>query len=145
MRKLCAAAMAAAFLLPVAGTAAAQDEISIEGLVWFDRNEDGKTAGEPGVPNEKIVKIVRDGSGELVGEHATGADGRYGVRDLPAGRYVVSVEVAGRYAPTGRRSVTTGGGTVDFGVRGGRLIGHSFLDQNRNGGMDANFSSAPCS
>lgn len=34
--------------------------------------------------------------------------------------------------------MTTEGGTVDFGVRGGSLIGYSFLDQNRNGSFEEN-------
>lgn len=141
MNKLIAVGMAAALLLPAAGTAAAQEEekISIGGLVWFDRNSDTKRDDtEPGVPNEKIIKIVKEGTGELVGECTTDEKGNYSARDLPKGKYVVSVEVRGRYAITGKAQAATEGGTVDFGVRGGSLTGYAFLDQNRNGSLDEN-------
>ncbi|KJK49270.1 hypothetical protein UK23_14385 [Lentzea aerocolonigenes] len=140
MRKLFAVATTAALLLPMAGTAAAQEEkVFIGGLVWFDRNDNRKVETyEPGVPNEKIVKIVKEDTGELVGEYATDDKGIYVARDLPKAKYVVTVEVGGRYWYTGRNGVTTEGGTVDFGVRGGQLVGYSFLDQNGNGSLDVN-------
>ncbi|MDT7790546.1 MAG: hypothetical protein QOF58_8965 [Pseudonocardiales bacterium] len=140
MRKLFAVATTAVLLLPVAGTAAAQEEkVFIGGLVWFDRNSDMKpNPAEPGVANEKIVKIVKEDTGELVGEYTTDKDGIYVARDLPKAKYVVTVEVRGRYWTTTKDRATTEGGTVDFGVRGGSLIGYSFLDQNRNGSLDAN-------
>lgn len=140
MRKLFAVATTAALLLPVAGTATAQEEkVSIGGLVWFDRDSDVvRNPGEPGVPNEKIIKIVKEDTGELVGEYTTDDKGIYVARDLPKAKYVVTVEVRGRYAISGKNRATTEGGTVDFGVRGGYLVGYSFLDQNRNGSLDAN-------
>jgi LPXTG-motif cell wall-anchored protein len=140
VRKLFAVAMTAALLLPAAGTAAAQEEkIFIGGLVWFDRNSDTKLNPiEPGVPNEKIIKIVKQDTGELVGEYTTDEKGMYSARDLPKAKYVVTVEVRGRYWTSGKNRVTTEGGTVDFGVRGGSLIGYSFLDQNRNGSIEEN-------
>lgn len=140
VNKFVAVGMTAALLLPMAGTAAAQEEkIFIGGLVWFDRNSDKKVNdAEPGVPNEKIVKIVKEDTGELVGEYTTDEKGVYSARDLPKAKYVVSVEVRGRYWTTTNKSATTEGGTVDFGVRGGSLIGYSFLDQNRDGSLQEN-------
>lgn len=137
MRKLFAAAMAAALLVPVAGTAAAQeDKIFIGGLVWLDRNGDGKVAGEPGLAGEKAVKITKFDGGELVGEYTTDDNGVYAARDLPAGKYVVRVS-GERYRPTTTRNVVTEGGTVDFGLRGSSVAGRSFFDRNRDGSRQA--------
>ena len=135
MKKFFAVAMTAALVLPAAATsAAAQDEkITIEGLVWLDRNGDKKFDGEAVLAGEaKIVKISKHGGGDVVGEYATDDKGRYAARDLPAGKYDVQVSGA-RYTPTTSRTVTSEGGTVDFGVRGAGISGHSFHDRNRDG------------
>jgi hypothetical protein len=135
VKKFFAVAMTAALVLPAAATSAvAQDEkITIEGLVWLDRNGDKKFDGEAVLAGEaRIVKISKHDGGDVVGEYATDDKGRYAARDLPAGKYDVQVSRA-RYTPTTPRNVTSEGGTVDFGVRGAGIAGHSFHDRNRDG------------
>lgn len=133
MRKFFAVATTAALLLPVAGTAAAQEEkITIEGLVWLDRNADRKFENEAVLAGEKIVRITKYDGGDLVGEYTTDDNGRYAARDLPAGKYSVTA-VNYRYTPTTQRNVASEGGTVDFGVQGQFVTGRSFVDRNRDG------------
>lgn len=131
--------MTAAFVLTAVGTPAlAQEEkISIGGLVWFDRDGDRKVGDEPVVAGEKAVKITKVGTGELVGEYTTDDKGVYAAKDLPAGKYEVSVTTDGRYESTTSRSVVTEGGTVNFGLRGHGIAGRSFHDRNGDGGRQA--------
>jgi hypothetical protein len=139
VKKLFAVTMTAAFVLTSVGTPALaqEDKISIGGLVWLDRNGDGKLGDEErGLAGEKAVKITRYDGGELVGEHTTDDKGIYVARDLPAGKYLVSVS-GDRYTPTTQRNVTTEGGTVDFGLQGHGIAGRSFHDRNGDGGRQA--------
>ncbi|MGI5504001.1 SdrD B-like domain-containing protein [Lentzea sp. CA-135723] len=134
MRKLCAAAMAAALVLPATGLSAVaqEDKISISGLVWFDHNGDRASAGEPVLAGETIVRLSRDGSDEVLGEYATDDKGVYAINDLAPGKYRVSI-TDGRYEHTTARSVVTEGGTVDFGLKGYSIVGLSFYDRNKDG------------
>jgi hypothetical protein len=134
VKKFCAVAMTAALVLTAAGVPAAAEEnkIFIGGLVWLDRNGDGKLGDDPGLAGEKAVKITKFDGGELVGEYTTDDKGIYVARDLPAGKYRVSVS-SDRYTPTTNRSVVTEGGTVDFGLKGTGIAGRSFFDRNRDG------------
>ncbi|MFI6098509.1 SdrD B-like domain-containing protein [Lentzea sp. NPDC051213] len=134
MKNVFAVTMTAALVLAATGAPAAaqEDKIFIGGLVWLDRNGDGKVGDEPGLAGEKAVKITKFDGGELVGEYTTDDKGMYVARDLPAGKYRVSVS-GERYTPTTQRNVVTEGGTVDFGLQGRGIAGRSFLDKNRDG------------
>ncbi|MFS8104815.1 MSCRAMM family adhesin SdrC [Lentzea alba] len=136
MKKLCAVTLTAAIVLPAVGVpAAAQDDkITVEGLVWLDRNGDKKQDSfESVLGNWRGVKVEKVGTGEVVGEFPTDANGRYRA-ELPVGQYVVTVLTNGEYSPTTPLNRTVEStGTADFGIRGGSVAGRSFLDKNKDG------------
>ncbi|MGI5504002.1 SdrD B-like domain-containing protein [Lentzea sp. CA-135723] len=131
MKKLFAAATTAAIALTAGTPALAQDAtISIEGQAWLDRNTNrAYDEGEVLLANEPGGTIVKDDSGEVVATFATDANGRYAVKDLPAGKYRVEHPVTTRYnfLPEHR---TTEGGTVHLRFYGSWFEVNSFLDTN---------------
>ncbi|RDI29697.1 SdrD B-like domain-containing protein [Lentzea flaviverrucosa] len=134
MKKLFAVTTTAAFVLTSVGAPAfaQEDEISIGGLVWLDRNGDRVAGDEPGLAGEKAVRIAKADGGEVVGEYTTDAEGRYAAKDLPAGKYRVSF-ISDRYRLTTVPNVVTEGGAVDFGAQGYGVAGRSFFDRNGDG------------
>ncbi len=137
MRKYLAVAMTAALVLPATGVAAAQDEkITIDGLVWIDRNGNKvRDAGEVVLPNEPGGSIVKVDTGETVAEFSTDAGGKYRVENLPAGKYRVELAAIAKnefhiLVPAKHR--VTEGGTVDLRFLGGNVQGASFLDANQD-------------
>ena len=58
------------------------------GRVWEDVDRDG-TIDEGEGPVSNAILILRSESGQPLAYQATGLDGRYGFRDLAAGRYLV--------------------------------------------------------
>lgn len=128
---------AVAFLAASAGTAAAQDQVTFEGLAWFDRNGNGTVdAGEPEAEFSCPVEVVDNSTGQYVTSGCTNGFGRYSVT-VPAGpeyrlestrSYVVTTE------PVVLRKES---GTFDVGLRGGTVTGQAFADLNANGAKDA--------
>ncbi|RDI29698.1 LPXTG cell wall anchor domain-containing protein [Lentzea flaviverrucosa] len=126
---------AALALLPAATAAAAQDEtITVEGLFFVDRNGDNVfNAGETVRANGPGVGVYTQGTNELVGNFATGPDGRYKAV-LPKGpKYLVhnreldySYTVPGYAASESRTD-------ADFPLRGIFLNGFTFVDANDDG------------
>ncbi|MFC6091473.1 LPXTG cell wall anchor domain-containing protein [Saccharothrix lopnurensis] len=119
-----AAAACAAFTALAAGTvpAAAQDggTVVIEGLVWFDRNADGKRdAGEQPLANGRAIRVSDAATRQDIGVFRTDARGRYRaeVPDVPVMVYNPNADV---FRPTTKApsQPVVGGGTVDFGLRG---------------------------
>ena len=121
MKKLSAVAMTAAFVLTSVGSPAVaqEDKIFIGGLVWLDRNGDHKAGDEAVLAGEKVVKITKDGTGELVGEYTTDDKGMYVARDLPTGKYeFVAADYTGRgltlVEPAGTNAIDWATGRLGF-------------------------------
>ncbi|WP_141979963.1 hypothetical protein [Saccharothrix saharensis] len=115
---------------------AAENTVTIEGLVWFDRDADGVVdAGEPPLADGLGVSVFDARTKALIGEYGTDASGRYraeGLPDVPLAIYNYNTEF---YQATTPSTVNphSGGGTLDFGFRGGTVRGFSFDDANRDG------------
>ncbi|MET8758252.1 LPXTG cell wall anchor domain-containing protein [Lentzea sp. NPDC004782] len=136
MKKISAVVMTAALVLPaVATSAAAEDEkITVDGLVWLDRDQNTKhDPSEPVLGNWRGVQVKKVGTDEVVGEFPTDANGRYRA-ELPAGRYIMTVLANGEYSTTNGMTRLVGStATFDFGLRGASIAGRSFADMNRDG------------
>jgi hypothetical protein len=139
VQKTFAVAMTAALLLPtVATSAAAQDQITFDGLIWFDRNGNAtKDADEPVRANVPGVRVLDAATKQEVARASTDAAGRYSVT-LPAGpEYRLETLDMLVYGNTTEPIwFRKEGGTFNFGQRGGVLTGLSYLDLNRNGARD---------
>ena len=114
---------------------AQENTVTLEGLVWFDRDADGVVdAGEPPKSYGWGVRVFNATTDEFIGEYGTGADGRYRaeVPDVPLAIHSHNAE---RFESTTKAtfSPVSGGGTFDFGVRGGTVQGFDFVDANRDG------------
>lgn len=84
VKKHVAVVLTAAFAAAT-GTAAAQDQITFDGLIWFDRNGNTtKGTGEPVRANVPGVRVLAAATKQEVARANTDADGRYSVT-LPAG------------------------------------------------------------
>ncbi|NUT53096.1 MAG: hypothetical protein HOV94_38290 [Saccharothrix sp.] len=115
--------------------AARENTVVLEGLVWFDRDADGLVdEGEPPLVDGDAVRVYNAATKESLGEYRTGADGRYRaeVPDVPLAFWSLN---AGYYESTTKSSYNpvTGGGTFDFGLRGGTVRGFSFQDLDGDG------------
>lgn len=136
MQKIFAVAMTAALVLPaVATSAAAQDQITFDGLIWFDRNGNTtKDADEPVRANVPGVRVLDAATKQEVARANTDADGRYSVT-LPAGpEYRLETLDMLVYANTTEPIwFRKEGGTFNFGQRGRGISGRSFVDRNRDG------------
>lgn len=138
MKNVIAVATTAALALTAAGAPAfAQDEakISIEGLVWLDRNGNRvHDQGEVVLANEQGGTIVKVSSGEVVATYSTDANGRYKVENLPAGKYRVELPAIDRYNSNTShpKERTTEGGTVNVRLYGSRVFGYSYVDSNQD-------------
>ncbi|XVS64324.1 hypothetical protein ACQPYE_39810 [Actinosynnema sp. CA-299493] len=116
---------------------AEENTVTLEGLVWFDRDADGVVdPGEPPLANGRGVDVydVRDKS-HPIGQYGTDANGRYraaGLPDVPLAIYNYNTELYEATTPATVNPVS-GGGTFDFGFRGGTVRGSSFQDANRDG------------
>ncbi len=124
----------AALASPLA--AAQQGTVALDGLVWFDRDADGVVdAGEPPLANGRGVRVFDATTKALIGEYGTDAHGRYraeNLPDVPLAIYNHNTDIF--EATTGSTfNPVSGGGTFDFGVRGGTVRGFSFQDGNRDG------------
>lgn len=141
VKKYVAAALTAGLALTGAtGTAVAQqDQIRFDGLVWFDRNSNGVRDGdEPVRADAPALKVTDAVTGREIARVDSDADGRYAVT-LPAGpEYRLDSLNYGYYSATTEPvRFRTEGGTFDFGIRGGTLVGQAYADVNRNGVRDA--------
>jgi LPXTG-motif cell wall-anchored protein len=135
VKKFFAVAMTAALVLPaVATSAAAQDEtITVEGVVFFDRNEN--SAFDPGenvratAPGVRVINVATQ---EQVADVAA-ENGRYRVV-LPKGpRYQVAVKPVVGFAMPYIGKPFDGDTTVDFPLWGNVISGFSFVDANGDG------------
>lgn len=139
MQKHFAVALATALVVTTAsaGTAVAQNEITFDGLYWFDRNSNGAVdAGEPPA-GWRGLRVIDSATNQLVAEADTNGFGRYSVT-VPAGpEYRLEIRSQGAYIQTTEppRSLKESA-TVDFGLRGGTITGHAFADLNDNGVHD---------
>ncbi|MEV6240666.1 hypothetical protein [Lentzea sp. NPDC051838] len=135
MQKVFAVAMTAALVLPVVATsAAAQDEtITVEGVIFLDRNFNEKyDAGETVRANGPGVQ-VKNKDGEKVAEFGTDANGRYKAVLPKASQYLVlNMDKDGFNTPFAARVVTENT-TLDFPVWGSFIDGFSFVDTNGDG------------
>ncbi|WP_086661372.1 hypothetical protein [Lentzea kentuckyensis] len=137
MRKFFAVAMTAALVLHVAATsAAAQDEtITVEGLVYLDRNANRTfDAGDSVRANSTGVRVINQDTNETVGDFGTGADGRYRAV-LPKGPKYSVTNWEHEYS-TNRvsyDSVTESKADADFNLLGYVLTGSTFVDANGDG------------
>ena len=138
-RRTAAACLALGAVVLGAVPANAQEGIvTVEGRVWFDRDADGAPeAGEPPLvwTSRTVVQVFAEGTKQWLGESTTDADGRYRISGLPAGTgFAIYNRTASHYeATTGDSLHDVGGGTYDFGVRGGTLTGSVFVDSDRDG------------
>lgn len=115
---------------------AQEDTVTLAGLVWFDRDADGVVdAGEPPLVNRLPVEVYNAATKAFIGEYRTDANGRYLAEGLPDVPLAIYNRNAGIFEATTAATVNplNGGGTVDFGVRGGTVRGFSFNDANRDG------------
>ena len=139
MKKTTAATFIAAFafMAASAGTAAAQDQVTFEGLAWFDRNGNSTVdAGESEARFSCPVEVVDNATGERVTSGCTNGFGRYSVT-VPAGPEY-RLETTRSYAVTTEPVVLRKeSGTFDVGLRGGTVTGQAFADLNANGAKDA--------
>ncbi|MGO1054883.1 SdrD B-like domain-containing protein [Crossiella sp. CA198] len=78
---------------------------AIGDFVWSDTNADGvQDPGEPGVTG--VTVILLDDKGIEVAKTTTGADGKYGFTDVPAGSYQAAFQL-----PSGQAFTVAGKGT----------------------------------
>jgi hypothetical protein len=108
----------------------------IEGRIWFDRNANQTQDGsEPGLRKDNVVSLSRDG--QPVATVSTDDQGRYHIDGLDPGTYHVTNEDHGRYANTtpieAEVAVADGVVTVNFGIRGGSIVGTAWRDLNFDG------------
>lgn len=141
MKKQFAVAMTAALgmLAASTGTAAAQDEITFDGTIWFDRNSNGTAdAGEPGAAWVPAVRVVDTTTGLEVANVYANYFGRYSVT-VPAGpEYrVESTGQRGYVVTTEPVVLRNQSSTIDFGLRGGTITGQAYADLNANGVKDS--------
>lgn len=138
MKKFFAVAMTAALVLPaVATSAAAQDEkITIEGLIYQDRNANRKPdTGESPKAGTRLKAMNLD-TREIKWEFTTGEDGRYQAV-LPKGpKYSVFLDFDG-YDYTANRvswdNLSESRADTDFAVAGYFVDGFTFVDTNGDG------------
>jgi hypothetical protein len=112
---------------------AQEDTVTLEGLVWFDRNANGVVdAGEPPLANGRAVRVFN--GKEFIGEYGTDANGRYKVEGLPNTQLSIYNHNTDIYEATTTSSFFPhGGGTFDFGIRGGTVQAFSYVDFNLDG------------
>jgi hypothetical protein len=138
------AVSAAALTGPLA--LAQDDTVTLDGLVWFDRDADGVVdAGEPPLVDQLPVGVYNASTKELIGEYRTDANGRYRAAGLPDVPLAIYNRNAGIFEATTKATFNpvTGGGTFDFGVRGGTVRGFSFYDVDRDGVRQTSESDVP--
>lgn len=134
-RAVAAIVLVAAGLGMATVPAAAQDGTgAITGKVWFDRNNDKtQNAGEPGRANA-AVELHRDG--KLVDTYRADAAGAYSITGLAPGDYTVKNAPGFGYFFTTPDEVTVavdGAKQVNFGMKGGRIVGTVWRDHNGDG------------
>ncbi|MBP2339786.1 hypothetical protein JOF41_005964 [Saccharothrix coeruleofusca] len=127
------AGLTAVLVVVGSGTAVAQDGATIEGLVWFDRNGNGRVdEGEPPLANGRGVRVFQ--GKQFIGEYGTDANGRYRATGLPASGLTIFSHNTDVYAATTESALyDKGAGAYDFGVRGGTVTGLAYVDANRDG------------
>lgn len=138
-----AAVATAALASPFAG--AQTSTVTVQGLVWFDRDADGVVdEGEPPKVRGAGVRVFNATTKEFIGEYNTDDNGRYRaeVPDVPLAIYSGSTA---RFESTTKSTFNpvTGGGTFDFGIRGGTISGFSFVDADRDGVRQAGEEDVP--
>ncbi|ONI82271.1 hypothetical protein ALI22I_39790 [Saccharothrix sp. ALI-22-I] len=132
---------AAALTSPLA--AAQENTVTLEGLVWFDRNANGVVdEGEPPLAGGRGVRVFN--GKEFIGEYGTDANGRYKVEGLLNTQLSIFSHNTDVYEATTTSSFfPTGGGTFDFGIRGGTVRGFSFVDFDKDGTRQTHESDVP--
>ncbi len=135
VKKLFAVVLTAGLALPtVATTAAAQDEtITIEGLVYLDRNANRKPdAGESPRVGTRIWAMNLD-TRKIKWESTTGADGRYKAV-LPKGpKYSVGLDFGDYTANRSEWVLSESHANADFAFAGYFVEGFTFVDTNGDG------------
>ncbi|MFJ6670644.1 hypothetical protein ACIQMJ_05995 [Actinosynnema sp. NPDC091369] len=115
---------------------AEENTVTLEGLVWFDRNANGVVdAGEPPLADGRGVEVFDVATKSLIKAYGTDANGRYraeGLPDVPLSIRTPNTDIFEATTPSTFNPVS-GGGRFDFGVRGGTVRGFSFNDANRDG------------
>ena len=111
---------------------------TVDGTVYFDRDENGMDDSEPAIAGATVVLI--DSNGNTVATTTTDADGNYSFDVLP-GDYTVEVQNPGTLTSTTGEStnVSVGFGDVsniDFGYALPVISGSVFWDEDSNGMFD---------
>lgn len=129
-----AAVLVTAALGLVTAPAAAEQAGTIGGRVWFDRDGDGVAgANEPGRAFA-VVTVSKDGA--VLTTTRADEDGRYTFAGLVPADYQVTSGAGEGYLATTPATVDLwldAARQVDFGVRGARLDGTVWADQNGDG------------
>lgn len=136
--RIAATMTAALAVAAMGGTAAAQDEkITIEGLIFFDRNSTAKyDAGDGLRTSGPGVRVMNLDTREVVATVKPGADGRYKVENLPKGpKYSLFALDTYYYVGTNRTTweLSEGRADADFPIRGVTVRGFTFVDANGDG------------
>ena len=104
----CLALVGDAAARPAGAAATPAETVSLSGTVYRDLDDDGvRDSGEPGLAGLRVHRTVGDGSHSTV----TDADGRWALRDLPAGGAgAVAVETGWLRSQCAERSCPAGPG-----------------------------------
>ncbi|WP_158847285.1 hypothetical protein [Saccharothrix deserti] len=122
------------------GPAGAQeDTVTIEGLVWLDRNSNGVVdAPEPGLAKARGVRVYDATTKLHIKDVGTDENGRYKAEGLPNVPLAIYSHNADVYLSTTKSTFNpvNGGGTFDFGIRGAYLPVPCWVDSDGNRSYD---------
>ncbi|MGM1058822.1 hypothetical protein [Saccharothrix sp. Mg75] len=134
--RVAAVLVAAAAVTTTGGIAQGQGgTVTIEGLVWFDRDANGRfDEGEQPLSNGRAVRVFEHDTKAFIGEYGTDANGRYRVEGLPDVKLAIYNPNTDRYeATTDAQFFGSGSRTLDFGIRGGTVEVSTFIDADQDG------------